>query len=406
MSEIDERLLRRLAFSKDLYNNALTFCSDLNDSNSFAVGLTLLHDATENCLALIASYLGVEFKEKMYLLSYLPAIRKKNEENIDIPSDSDLGELNTLRVNIKHKGILPDVLQHKELPQKIGDFLIYMTKNFLKMDFSNISLISAIKSDKVSDRIITAKKYLNQNKYKECLIELGFAMHSIIGFPQYFLFGGWQKKVKNDVDIVFPDHYGQLDVKLLEHKVEPYLFYRFMNLTPKIGIRGDIGNLDYEWDDSYGHSKNWTELNCKFCLEFCIETALKYQRKEDPRYKIINTINAFKQVINPKGKELILWNKKTKDEIRGVLNDVERKQLYVINEGDTVYGTMFGEKDDEEVYFSPDLIVRSTGEAITTKVPFSWCVIEGSEAIVNDIDIDDYKLIIKELIEKGLLSKE
>ena len=121
MNEFNQRIIRRLTFIKYLINNGRLFCGNLNDPHSFSTGLLLLHDAVDNCLATVALSINATLKERMFVFDYLKAIRTADEQKRDIPYDSELYELNTLRINIKHKGILPDVLQHKELPDQINN---------------------------------------------------------------------------------------------------------------------------------------------------------------------------------------------------------------------------------------------------------------------------------------------
>jgi len=66
--------------------------------------------------------------------------------------------------------------------------------------------------------------------------------------------------------------------------------------------------LTYWWDKTFGHQANWTNKNAKFCLDFCIDTALKFQREKDEGYSIINYQFVFEDIIEPVGEEAVFWN--------------------------------------------------------------------------------------------------
>jgi len=126
-------------------------------------------------------------------------------------------------------------------------------------------------------------------------------------------------------------------------------------LTPIIGKIIKTHGLTYWWDKTFGHPANWTERNAKFCLDFCIDTALKYQREKDEGYTIIDYRSVFEDIIEPVGEEVVFWNQsKYPPEIASPLGP--RKKVFTLKNGDSIVGYAYDDKDrlDEWEIYSDD----------------------------------------------------
>ena len=200
-----------------------------------------------------------------------------------------------------------------------------------------------------------ADKEIADGMIKEGLICLAFAMYYIcesIIIPDFF---------QKQKEIVYTEPYGSdQTIHLLQNRVDPYLYHRFKNLTPLIGKNTKTGKLTYWWDKSYGHPANWIERNAKFCLDFCIDTALKYQREKDEGYSIIDYQYVFEDIIEPVGEEAVFWNQsKYPPEITwpGIQKPLgPRKKVFTLKKGDSINGHACDDKDrlDEWMVFSRD----------------------------------------------------
>ena len=344
---IRERVFNRIIFAQKLYKDGELACNIGNDQMVFAKGLLLLHDATENALGAIADHLGAGLKGNKYILDYFELIKKADTHKRTLPYMIPIRNLNTIRNNIKHQGILPDIKSNAHFPSTVYQLIADICQTYLGLDFDSVSLKNLIRDKKVLNFIKIAEKEIADGSIKESLISLAFAMYyicetSTISEMSVILF--------NEKDLQYTDPYGSNQtIKLLENRVDPYLYHRFKNLTPLIGKYVKEDKLTFWWDKTYGHPANWTERNAKFCLDFCIDTALKFQREKDEGYSIINYQFVFEDIIEPVGEEAVFWNQsKYPPEITlpTIQKPLEpRKKVFILKKGETIIGYVTDDKD-------------------------------------------------------------
>lgn len=355
---IRKEVFNRIIFAKKLYKDGELACNIGNDQMVFAKGLLLLHDATENVLGAIADHVGAKLKDKTYILDYFSLIKQADKKYRTVPYMTSIKKLTTIRNNIKHQGILPDIKNNAHFPSTVYQLITDICQTYLGLDFSSISLKNLIINKKVLNYINKAEKEIEDGKIEESLISLAHAMYYICEFHSTFMLPSLiQKK------IIYTEPYG-LDqtINLLQNRVDPYLYHRFKNLTPIIGKNTKTDELTYWWDKTFGHPVNWTERNAKFCLDFCIDTALKYQREKDEGYTIINYQSVFKDIIEPVGEEAVFWNQsKHPPEIASPLGP--RKKVFTLKKGDLIVGYAYDHKDrlDEWEIYSDDERLKGKG---------------------------------------------
>lgn len=349
--KIRKEVFHRIIFAKKLYKDGELACNIENDQMIFAKGLLLLHDATENVLGAIADHLGAELKGNKYILDYFELIKKADAHKRALPYMIPIRNLNTIRNNIKHQGILPDIKSNAHFPSTVYQLITDICQTYLSLDFSSISLKNLIRDKKVLYFINIAEKEIADGMIKESLICLAYAMYYIcessIILPDIFL---------KQKELIYTEPYGvDQTINLLQNRVDPYLYHRFKNLTPIVGENIKTGELTHWWDKTFGHPANWTERNAKYCLDFCIDTALKYQREEDEGYTIIDYRSVFKDIIEPVGKDAVFWNQsKNPPEIASPLGP--RKKVFILKKGDSIVGYAYDHKDrlDEWEIYSDD----------------------------------------------------
>lgn len=350
--KIREEVFNRIIFAKKLYKDGELACNIGNDQMVFAKGLLLLHDATENALGAIADHLGAGLKGNKYILDYFELIKKADTHKRTLPYMIPIRNLNTIRNNIKHQGILPDIKSNAHFPSTVYQLITDICQTYLGLDFSSLSLKNLIRDKKVLKFINRAEKEIADGKIRESLISLAYAMYYICESSSTFVLPLFFKQK----ELIFTEPYGSdQTIDLLENRVDPYLYHRFKNLTPVIGKNTKTYELTYWWDKTFGHPANWTGRNAKFCLDFCIDTALKYQREKDEGYTIIDYRSVFKDIIEPVGKEAVFWNQsKHPPEIASPLGP--RKRVFTLKKGDLIVGYAYDHKDtlDEWEIYSDD----------------------------------------------------
>jgi hypothetical protein len=340
----------------------------------FAKGLLLLHDATENVLGAIADQVGVKLKDRTYILDYFDLIKEADPQKRTLPYMTQIKNLSTIRNIIKHQGILPDIKSNAHFPSTVYQLITDICQTYLGLDFSSISLKNLIRNKKVLKFINKAEKEIADGMIRESLISLAYAMYYICEYSMTQA-GYWTGYLfKQQKEVIYTEPYSSRQtIDLLQNRVDPNLYYRFKNLTPLIGENAKTNKLTYYWDKNYGHPVNWTERNAKFCLDFCIDTALKFQREKDEGYTIIDYQFIFEDIIEPVGEEAVFWDQSkyppeiTLPTIQKPLGP--RKKVFILKKGDSIIGYARDDKDrlDEWEIFSHDKRIKGILFPIVSK---------------------------------------
>ena len=359
-NKIRAEVYQRIILAKSLHKAAEAACASRNDQMTFTRGILLLHDAAEALLGAVADHLNASLTGNQYLLDYYDLIEKAEKQARKVPYRTQMRNLNTLRNDAKHHGILPDSKSNAHFPTTVYALCEEVCQTYLELDFSSVSLKSLIRNEKVQSYIERAEKEIERGEIEEGLISLAYAMYHICEFstiPSILLSLLTQKdreKLIQFTQVYTIEH----TVELIEHGVDPYLYHRFKNLTPKIGLHKDTRELLYWWDKHYGHPVNWTIRNARFCLDFCIEAALKFQRESDEGYTLIDYFRVFEDIIEPTDEEAIIWNQPAyPPEFSFQESSEPRKPILVLKKGQIIIGWATDSEDrlDEWLVTSKDI---------------------------------------------------
>ncbi|MCK4850413.1 MAG: hypothetical protein KAT11_03630 [Phycisphaerae bacterium] len=300
---------KRILLAKALHTAAEAACATKNDEFAFMKGILLLHDAAESALGAIADQLNAHVKGNHYLMQYPSLIEKADHQQRQVPYKLQLRNLNTLRNNAKHDGILSDPKANAHFPQIVRSLLEELCNTYLSLDFSSVSLKYLIRDDKIRQYIDEAQKQVDEARFEQALTCLAYAMYFICEsstMPTLFSHL-WANQEETGSIFAQPFEINHT-IKLVGHGVDTFLYYRFTNLTPMIGYRKDTKELFAKWNKEYGHPANWSDRNARFCLNFCIDTALKFQREPDEGYTLVYYSDVFEDVIEPVGDKATVWN--------------------------------------------------------------------------------------------------
>jgi len=365
LNKIRPEVYKRIVLAKALYKAGEAACATCTDEMIFTKGILLLHDAAETALGAVADFLNANLTGNRYLLQYYDLIKAADDpEHSNVPYRTQMKNLNTIRNDAKHQGILPNPKSNAHFPATVCALIEEICKTYLDLDFSSVSLKSLIRNKKILDYIDQAERKIEQEETEQSLISLAYAMYYICEESTIpwvsFLFPTDEEK---EISILFTQPYKiEYQVKLIEHGIDPFLYYRFKNLTPEIVMHKDTRKLSYRWDKWYGHAKNWTTQNARFCLDFCIGTALKFQREEYEGYILIPYPNVFEDIIESIRKEATIWNQSSHpSEFLSQKSSDSRKAALTLKKGQSIIGWAIDNEDRLDEWFikSKDIQSRS-----------------------------------------------
>lgn len=337
--KIRDEVYNRIILAKTLLRAGTDACENKRDRMTFTKGILLLHDAAEAALGAVADHLHAPLGGNCFLLEYYSLIQDNDSKQRSVPYKTQMRNLNTIRKHAKHQGILPDTITNSHFPTTVSALINDLCETYLELDFSTVSLKSLIKDEKVRILIDSAEEDIKKEKIENALVDLAFAIHYVCEDFPFRLF-----VPKDDKSPLLPPktHTIEHTVRLLQHGVDPYLYNMFKTLTPMLAMEKKTGNIMHWWDQYYGHPANWTPENAKFCLDFCIDTVLKFQRDEDTRFKLIAYTDVFEDMVEATGEQATLWNRSLQPPRYGFpptwSSSAEREATFVLKKGQEITG--------------------------------------------------------------------
>lgn len=196
--KIRKEVFNRIIFAKKLFKDGELSCNIENDQMIFAKGLLLLHDATDNALGAIADHIGVKLKGNTYILKYFEIIKEADPQNRTLPYMTQIRNLTTIRNNIKHQGIFPDIKSNAHFPSTVYQLITDICQTYLKIDFNSISLINLLSAEILKKMMKQAEVSLKKKKYRECQINCRKTLYLV--FEKKFDIRPFEK-YKEDIQI-------------------------------------------------------------------------------------------------------------------------------------------------------------------------------------------------------------
>ena len=203
--------LRRLAFVKYLYNNAVA--QSKGPEVKAAASLLMFHDCVEFYLKIASEIHGI--KEPKSIMEYWAEFESKLPSP-HLPERASFDRLNKARVGIKHHGNMPaksDIEGHRET---VTNLLHAATPMLFQMEFSAISMVDFVKPSSARDSIRSAQDDISQGRLAEAAINIALAFEDIVahhiaetdefetGANHRFYFGG-NMSMLNSFSLGFKD---------------------------------------------------------------------------------------------------------------------------------------------------------------------------------------------------------
>lgn len=105
---------------------------------SCAIAILSFHDAVEHFLLLCAEKTGARKDEHHGFMKYWKIVKKASNKQLSHQIEMD--RLNRTRNNLKHSGILPDMIHVEEFRDAVKSFFESNTKLFFNTDFNDINV--------------------------------------------------------------------------------------------------------------------------------------------------------------------------------------------------------------------------------------------------------------------------
>ncbi|WP_299156961.1 hypothetical protein [uncultured Christiangramia sp.] len=282
-----EQKLKRLSIIKLLFRIGI----EQSKKNEMLAQFSILsfHDSIEMFLKL-----ATEIRDKKDCKNFM----QYWEQLPELTLKESMRNLNTIRVNLKHKGVMPSKLDIESARVNSIDFFNQNTKKFFDIEFKEISLFELIKFERCKTRLIKADKFLSENQLEESAKESTLAFQELledyketksdqlrdnpfkivesISYRKAY----WEdpdepidrnlKKLFQTVNENFRNLEKAVEVLTLGLDYKKYA--KFKILTPEV-MRTLNGEYHFHSKNNIDHNKE----NCEFLIDFILDSALTLQ---------------------------------------------------------------------------------------------------------------------------------
>ena len=304
---MDERPIRRLVLVKRLHLEAEKYSDDDTEFGRI-ISIILLDNCIEQLLVLVCHHLNEKITDK----DNFDTLWKKCDTalnkrmNYALPYYNQMTRLHRIRNNAQHSGIVPDSSEVKECKQYTLDFLRESIKQIFEIELSELYLSLLIKNQKVKECLIEAENYLGKNESKTSMNYSALAFKIAILDEKSRIHGsGWSFiksfgllsdsnirkiedcQVKESLETI-EEKFNQLinaldnELEVLKLRMDYKKYRHFESISPCIFAGLNDSSDKSKLPDLYEKvgdtdKKNYTRENAIFCLEFVIDTILRWE---------------------------------------------------------------------------------------------------------------------------------
>jgi hypothetical protein len=152
------------------------------ETDRYRVGLQVLsaHDAAELAISAIADHCHkTPAKQQLFLLDYFGALQDIFPDK-QTPGRDYFTRLNTVRNNLKHRGIFPEPKTWNSVGDRVNEFVNDWCLAGLKIRFDSVDRSELLTTPTVRENFDKAKAAMNTGQYKEVMACLGFALYRLL----------------------------------------------------------------------------------------------------------------------------------------------------------------------------------------------------------------------------------
>lgn len=280
--------VKRLAFIRYLYKVGVEQSHQPEPLNF--TSLLSFHDAAELFLRLATERLNVP-KDKQWFMDYFNVIDQEMDPD-KLTQRESMKRLNEARVQLKHHGTAPSKLDMEGFRATVTNFFQENTPKVFGIDFDSVSLVDLVAYDGAKSKLRSAEYMMQSGDTKGAIQDIAASLELLIHEyeqktrPKFdsspFSFGpdltfetsffmGVEGKMKDFVDKVNESVSAmQKAIKIISFGFDYRKFSKFQSRTPRAFVIEDRVVLTKPPIQA-------TLEDCKFCLDYVIECAIKLQ---------------------------------------------------------------------------------------------------------------------------------
>lgn len=291
MGKLDKQTItKRLAIIKYLYRIGVE--QSMQDGAFAGFSILSFHDCAEMFLLLVAENNDDNIDDNTFM--------KYWNKYPNLTLIEPMRKLKDRRVNIKHKGLFPSKLDIEESRNTITNFFRENTTIQFGEDFDTISISDLITYQNIKDYVNKAEYYLSQDDIYNCLVNAKIGFKELLSTYESdkaqwrdSIYSVGEKVGKDYRNLVSSNKEGLrwfeqvtktsnairdiLKISALGIDYRKYALFDF--ITPKVLLTCNIDEDKYvaENTEHFEMTKSIKPEDCRFCIDFVIDSALKLQ---------------------------------------------------------------------------------------------------------------------------------
>jgi len=303
--KLDPTSLKRLTYAKYLYLGA---ADGLRSTHPLTAAKALLrvHDAVEMFQLVVLEAVGAS--GKFEFMNFWEQVKVKTSR--EPPYKDRMGQLNHVRVGFKHKGVLPDLSELRDLADIVLPFFSEVSREFLNVDLSTLSLAELIDDAEAQRHLSAAATLIDAQNYDEAVVEAAKAFYVVAtkdsprtpwgphgsdffdldtsahGHTHLSLraslsnvdgVAGLVRAIDDRMEALYDQILRQARLlEMLTWKIDLKRYGRFSHFIPYVSRTGD-GKFHVQ--KRMGVRRPITARDARFCFHFVVDTALIIQRQ-------------------------------------------------------------------------------------------------------------------------------
>ena len=297
--------MKRLTNAKYLYLGA---ADALRSAHPLVAAEALLrvHDAVEMFQLVVLEAVGAS--GKFEFMSFWEQVKVKTSK--EPPYKDRMGQLNHMRVGFKHKGVLPDLSELRDVAEIVSRFFSEVSREYLQLDFSTLTLAELVDDAEVQQHLRAAGDLIDAENYSEAVIETAKAFYIVV--TQHSPRAPWRPQGSDLLDLDFssqarsriratselanlsgvPDLLHTIEeqfqglhdrvfqhARLLEMLIWNIDLKRYGKFAQFIPYVDRTGAGEFYVVERAGVRRPTTARDARFCFQFVVDTALVIQRQ-------------------------------------------------------------------------------------------------------------------------------
>lgn len=289
--DLPDSVVFRLVYVKCLY---LSGARDAEEGTKIGLAQAIQNfdNSVELLMRTVIDYLGVKYDQDEWKFDVLLG-KVRNNVNNGISNERAIVNIHQMRNFVHHSGIVPSHDQVYEFEYVVKEFLAKLIRQVFSLDFSDISMGELIKNNDVRELYKASEAAFFSGDYRKVLINGIAAFELAKNLERGALFGSGitRYRIRGTEDSQWPINYitaldEEVELFKLRLDYKKYQTYRqfFDDLRPLTSIKTAkevealIGNnLD-------SMPQNIQKERAKFCLEFAIESILRWESFARPSF--------------------------------------------------------------------------------------------------------------------------